>query len=166
MTRIRDGHGMIRAGFVTFAVETADKVSIASHEHATLAFGTLGSVSILSRERKRSVGRKWDVVGEWEYLANGNIRVTFTERSAATGLCATQMHRMGVDVVGLLERDFWHGIETIALASDGRTTNPDTLRGIAPTIRVRRNRNVQHERAKALSVNDMRIRLHKVRAKR
>jgi len=141
---------MIRSKFVTFAVHAADKVSVASHEHATLHFCVMtGSVSILSRETTRSVARKWDVIGEWEFLATDHVSIAFHNRCNATALCATQMKRMGVVVFGMERSDYylWDDCETIALASDGIVTNPDTILGTADTEKDRVGRNTARKRA-------------------
>jgi len=108
-----------------FTFEPYTKVSVQSHEHATIQLHHNGDVSILSREATRSVARKWDVVGTW--FINDSIR--FTEDSFATRLVATQLKREGWTVEGIrFVKDEYNG-KIIKLTSDGRTTNPESIMG-------------------------------------
>ena len=101
------------------------KQSVQSHEHATIRLAANGAVSILSREKIRSVQRKWDRVGTW--FINDSLR--FTENSFATRLVATQLEREGWSIEGLtLVKGEYEG-KIVKLDSDGRTTNPDSIQG-------------------------------------
>lgn len=133
-----------------FTFEPYTKQSIQSHEHATIRFAVNGVVSILSREMVRSVGRKWDAVGHWWNEVEtpgvyGSPAIRFTEDSLATRLVATQLKREGWAVEGIkFIKDEWSG-KIIKLQSDGRITNPESIKG---RIRDRNPGNARDKRRK------------------
>lgn len=108
-----------------FTFEPYTKVSVESHEHATIQLAANGVVSILSREETRSVARKWDAIGTWNNLNY----IRFTEDSLATRLVATQLKREGWTVQGIkwVEGE-WSGA-ILKQESNGRITNPESIRG-------------------------------------
>lgn len=122
--------------FVTY--EKWQKVSVASHDHATIWFDK-NTLRIRSVDTKRSVATRWDAIGK----IVSYVGVRFTEDSEATRLIATQMEREGWRILGLKPNWERHEGAIIKLVSDGIRTNPETLMGRC------RDRNVANVRARA-----------------
>jgi hypothetical protein len=109
--------------FYTFEIYT--KQSLQSHEHVTLKI-TANYVYALSQKvhEGATMTRKWDRVGiMWD-----TTHVRFTEDSIATRMAGTQLKREGWNVEGLRFNDTEFGA-IIKLVSDGKRTNPSTIRG-------------------------------------
>lgn len=130
--------------FLTY--EKWTKVSVASHDHATVWFD-YGTLRIRSVDRVKSVATRWDAIGTYNW---GCRVVRFTEDSEATRLIATQMERDDWTVEGLRSNWERHEGSIIVLPCDAKVTNPDTIRAKRnPQCKPVRNRNKAHKRAKA-----------------
>jgi hypothetical protein len=105
-----------------FTYEKWTKASLQSHDHATIRI-SCDAIDILSRESKRSVGRIWEKIAS----VSGST-VYFETNDEAVRLIATQMGRSGWQVTGIrLDPDEFGAI--VVQQSDGRTTNPESIRG-------------------------------------
>ena len=117
----------------TWTFENDMKTSRYAHEHVTLSFQN-GIISVLGRDKVRSVSSVWSQVGTY-----GRLGVEFTTRCAAFDLVATHLKRIGfmvwfdsgkfansVPVYATID-DSWGTVNVLRCV--GRITNPDSLRG-------------------------------------
>lgn len=108
-----------------FTYEKWTKVSIQSHEHATVRMG-VNTLDILSREKVRSVGRRWERIAT--ISANGSS-ILFETDDTAVRMIATQMQRDGWRLLGGIKLDpNEFGVINVQ-KSNGNITNPESIRG-------------------------------------